>query len=105
MRELENDRAVEASAIVGGVRATENERQLHQALRRYAAGLPQQAFCNVCSDLFTSFLIGGFECSTHRHQHGRRLDLVASTGHDVHAEADYRMLAEHGIRTVRDGLR
>jgi beta-glucosidase/6-phospho-beta-glucosidase/beta-galactosidase len=105
MRDLENDRAVEASAIVGGDRAAENERKLHQALRSYAASLPPQALCNIRPDLFASFLIGGFECSTHRHQHGRRLDLIAATGHDEHAEADYRMLAEHGIRTVRDGLR
>jgi hypothetical protein len=105
MRELENDRAVEASAIVGGDRAADNERKLHHALRNYAASLPPQALCNIRSDLFASFLIGGFECSIHRHQHGRRLDLIAATGHDVHAEADYRMLAEHGIRTVRDGLR
>jgi beta-glucosidase/6-phospho-beta-glucosidase/beta-galactosidase len=105
MRDLENDRAVEASAIVGGDRAAENERKLHRALRSYAAGLPPQALCTIRSDLFASFLIGGFECSTHRHQHGQRLDLVAATGHDKHAEADYRMLAEHGIRTVRDGLR
>ena len=35
----------------------------------------------------------------------KRLDLIASTRHDVNAAADYRMLADHGIRTVRDGLR
>ena len=105
MRDLENDRAVEASAIVGGDRAADNERKLHGALRSYAARLPPQALCNIRSDLFASFLIGGFECSTHRHQHGRRLDLIAATGHDKHAQADYRMLAEHGIRTVRDGFR
>jgi beta-glucosidase/6-phospho-beta-glucosidase/beta-galactosidase len=105
MQDLENDRAVEASAIVGGDRAADNERKLHQALRSYAACLPPQALCNIRSDLFASFLIGGFECSTHRHQHGRRLDMIAATGHDKHAQADYRMLAEHGIRTVRDGFR
>src|SRR5215218_5638672 len=105
MQDLENDRAVEASAIVGGDRAADNERKLHGALRSYAARLPPQALCTIHSDLFASFLIGGFECSTHRHQHGRRLDLIAAAGHDKHAQADYRMLAEHGIRTVRDGFR
>jgi len=55
--------------------------------------------------LFRSFVQGGFESSTHRLQNGRRLDLIASTGHDTHAEQDYRQLAEHGIRTVRDALR
>jgi hypothetical protein len=105
MRDLENERAVAASAIVGGDRAADNERKLHEALRTYAASLPSQALSGIRSDLFASFLIGGFECSTHRHQHGRRLDLIAATGHDTNAESDYRMLAEHGIRTVRDGLR
>src|SRR5829696_1472770 len=57
------------------------------------------------SRLFQSWFMGGFECSTHRRRDGRRLDLLASTRHDVNAAADYRMLAEHGIRTVRDGLR
>jgi len=55
--------------------------------------------------LFQSFFQGGFECSTHRERDGRRLDVTRSTGHDVKAEDDYRMLAELGIRTIRDGLR
>jgi glycosyltransferase involved in cell wall biosynthesis len=61
--------------------------------------------------LFRSFLQGGFECSTHRLRPsdeeplGRRLDMIADIGHDAHAERDYRQLARHGIRTVRDGFR
>ncbi len=55
--------------------------------------------------LFDGFFLGGFECSTHRRQDGRRLDLIAATGHDRHAAADYRRMAAHGIRTVRDGVR
>ena len=54
---------------------------------------------------FTSFIQGGFECSTHKRRDGHRLDLLAATGHDRHAAADYSQLAAHGIRTVRDGLR
>lgn len=54
---------------------------------------------------FQSFLQGGFECSSHRRRDGVRIDVVAATGHDRAAEADYRALARHGIRTVRDGLR
>ena len=50
-------------------------------------------------------MLGGFECSTHRRRDGRRLDLIDATGHDRHAASDYRQLAEHGIRTVRDGVR
>lgn len=55
--------------------------------------------------LLSSYAMGGFECSTHRLKSGRRLDVIASIGHDVHAEVDYRQLASHGIRTVRDGIR
>jgi hypothetical protein len=55
--------------------------------------------------LFPSFLLGGFECSTHRRADGRRLDLIASTGHDLAAGQDYRALRRHGILTARDGVR
>ncbi|HUR96634.1 MAG TPA: hypothetical protein VMZ26_01075 [Pyrinomonadaceae bacterium] len=54
---------------------------------------------------FKSFLMGGFECSTHRDGRGRRLDLVASTRHDEFAEADYYRLLDLNIKTCRDGLR
>ncbi|HEX2527816.1 MAG TPA: hypothetical protein VHL31_16150 [Geminicoccus sp.] len=54
---------------------------------------------------FRSFFMGGFECSSHRRRDGRRLDLIASTGHDRLAREDYRRLHEFGLRTVRDGLR
>ena len=56
--------------------------------------------------LFRSFFQGGFESSTHRRgSDGKRLDMIAAVGHDRHAADDYRQLASHGIRTVRDGLR
>jgi hypothetical protein len=55
--------------------------------------------------LFSSFILGGFECSTHRRHDGRRLDLVKSTQHDRLVVEDYRQLAQHGIYSVRDGLR
>ncbi len=54
---------------------------------------------------FGSFFLGGFECSSHRRSDGRRLDLLASTGHDRLAAKDYELLSQHGIRAVRDGLR
>lgn len=57
------------------------------------------------SSVFDSFFMGGFECSTHRRRDGVRLDLLRSTGHDRHAEQDYRQLIAHGLRTARDGLR
>ena len=55
--------------------------------------------------LFASVLQGGWECSSHRLPTGRRLDILASTGHDANAAADYRQLADLGLRTQRDGLR
>ncbi len=55
--------------------------------------------------IFRSYWQGGFECSSHRLRHGRRLDIIASSGHDQHSESDYRQLSGLGIRTVRDGLR
>lgn len=55
--------------------------------------------------LFNSFFLGGFECSSHRRADGRRLDLLAGTGHDRWPAEDYAALQRYGIRTVRDGLR
>jgi beta-glucosidase/6-phospho-beta-glucosidase/beta-galactosidase len=54
---------------------------------------------------FTSFFMGGFECSTHRDARGRRLDLIASTRHDEFALTDYSRLVERNMLTCRDGLR
>lgn len=55
--------------------------------------------------LFRSFILGGFECSSHRRADGRRLDLIAGTRHDVMVLNDYQQLAEHGIHATRDGVR
>jgi glycosyltransferase involved in cell wall biosynthesis len=73
----------------------------------------QQLFDSVLAErrpaaspsIFQSYVQGGFECSTHRLRDGRRLDVLASSEHDQHAEKDYRQLAEMGIHTVRDGFR
>lgn len=54
---------------------------------------------------FSSFFMGGFECSTHRRDDGRRLDLIDATGHDGAVADDYRRMLGHGLRTVRDGVR
>jgi len=54
---------------------------------------------------FLSFIQAGFECSCLRFADGRRLDLIASTGHDRWADRDYAAVARHGMRTVRDGVR
>jgi beta-glucosidase/6-phospho-beta-glucosidase/beta-galactosidase len=55
--------------------------------------------------IFESYLMGGFECSTHRRKDGRRLDLIAATNHEEFAEADYERLLSVGMRTARDGVR
>jgi hypothetical protein len=54
---------------------------------------------------FESFFLGGFECSSHRNRDGRRLDLLAATGHDRFVAADYRRLVGQGILAARDGMR
>ncbi|SDW64891.1 Beta-glucosidase/6-phospho-beta-glucosidase/beta-galactosidase [Pseudomonas syringae] len=55
--------------------------------------------------MFNSFVMGGFECASHRRRDGVRLDLLHSTAHDRWACEDYAAMAACGIRTVRDGLR
>lgn len=57
------------------------------------------------SSLFRSFFLGGFECSTHYLESGKRLDEIAATKHDLLAARDYQLLHSQGIRTVREGLR
>ncbi len=55
--------------------------------------------------LFQSFLMGGFECSTHRGRHGKRHDLIAATHHDKFAATDYERMLKIGMKTARDGVR
>ena len=57
------------------------------------------------SQLFESFFMGGFECSTHRLKSGRRLDEIDVTRHDQFATEDYLRLRSQGMLTARDGLR
>lgn len=54
---------------------------------------------------FKSFFSGGFDCASHRRHQTGRLDVLRATQHDLRAEEDYRMLANLGVRTIRDGLR
>lgn len=55
--------------------------------------------------IFNSYLMGGFECSTHRNWQKRRIDIIAATRHDELAEADYGRMLEVGMKTARDGVR
>ena len=56
-------------------------------------------------NLFSTFFLGGFECSSHRRPDGTRLDLIEMTKHERWAREDYQRLAQIGIRGARDGLR
>ncbi len=57
------------------------------------------------TDLFRSFWMGGFECSTQINRHGQRLDMIAAVQHDVRAGEDYALLSSMGLLTARDGVR
>lgn len=59
----------------------------------------------MSNQIFKSYLMGGFECSTHRVRSGRRVDVIAGTRHDFFAEEDYKRMLEIGMRTARDGAR
>src|SRR5215216_163440 len=54
---------------------------------------------------FESFVMAGFECSSHRRRDGQRLDLLRATGHDSWARSDYHHVAGLGLRAARDGVR
>lgn len=110
-------------AASGSLRAALGQALRHKVETTYSAATVVPQWERLISDvmrtrpaagptgLFQSFLQGGFECSTHRlpprdgQTTGKRLDVIAATGHDLHAAADYRQLASYAISTVRDGLR
>ncbi len=49
--------------------------------------------------------MGGFECTDQLNVHGDRVDLLALTGHLEQASADYALITQMGIKTVREGIR
>ncbi|MBC8075251.1 MAG: beta-glucosidase [Chloroflexales bacterium] len=55
--------------------------------------------------LFRSLWLGGFESACHINRSGARLDMLASTQHDLRAAEDYRLLRTQGIAAARDGVR
>ncbi len=54
---------------------------------------------------FKTFFIGGYECADLINNKGNRVDLLADTAHDNRVEEDYSLLAQAGIKTVREGIR
>jgi beta-glucosidase/6-phospho-beta-glucosidase/beta-galactosidase len=55
--------------------------------------------------LFKSFWIAGYESACHINSQGIRQDLVLATQHDTQVDADYALLAEAKIKTVREAIR
>jgi hypothetical protein len=53
---------------------------------------------------FDGFFLAGFECSDHRVEDGRRVDVLAGTGHDRLAARDYALLRGVGIDACREGV-
>lgn len=53
---------------------------------------------------FNSFFWGGFECADHINRSGDRINLLKETQHDIRAKEDYILLAELGIKVVREGV-
>jgi beta-glucosidase/6-phospho-beta-glucosidase/beta-galactosidase len=62
-----------------------------------------QVFNNV--NPFQSFWMGGFECTDQLNSSGNRVDLINSTHHLNRLESDYNLIKNHGITTVREGIR
>lgn len=73
--------------------------------RHDLSGLQRRSELLDMDNPFASFFAGGFECATHRRADRRQIDVIDRTYHDFYAEADYRLLQQVGIFTVRDGLR
>jgi hypothetical protein len=76
------------------------------------AGLEASALEAACAGpgaaprqpLFRGFFLAGFECSDHRLEGGRRLDLLDTTRHDALADADYERLRRVGMTAAREGV-
>jgi len=54
---------------------------------------------------FSSFWMGGFECSDKLNAFGNRVDILSATGHLQFIKEDYALLDAFKIRTVREGIR
>lgn len=54
---------------------------------------------------FSSFWMGGFECTDQLNHYGNRVDLLALTGHLQYTARDYALLKTFSISTVREGIR
>ena len=55
-------------------------------------------------NIFSSFLMGGYECADHINRSGDRVNLLFETEHHTRVLADYKLLEQTGIKTVREGI-
>ena len=49
--------------------------------------------------------MGGFESASHSRRDRTRIDVVRASGHEARCVEDYRLLADAGVLTIRDGVR
>lgn len=108
LRRLIDDPALRRSlgvALQAHVRATYSAEVVAPQWRALIDTVLAEQAAAPAPTLFDSLIQGGWESSTHRRRDGRRLDVIASIGHDGHAAQDYRQLQDLGIRTCRDALR
>src|SRR5690349_3550204 len=54
---------------------------------------------------FSSFWMGGYECTDKLNAFGQRVDFLSITGHEQLLEQDYTLLNDFHIKTVREGIR
>jgi UDP-galactopyranose mutase len=59
---------------------------------------------NERSGAFASFWQGGYEGADHVNRHGHALDMNAANGHAGRSGADYALLRQFGISTVRESI-
>ncbi len=74
-----------------------------QAPLRHLSHFPEQP--PRPANPFSSFWMGGYECTDQLNCFGHRVDLLRTTGHLDRAADDYALLQPYGIRTVREGIR
>ncbi len=60
---------------------------------------------NSAPSLFDSFWLGGFESACQINTRGDRINMLASTQHDVRVSEDYQLVRSVNIKAVRDGVR
>lgn len=55
--------------------------------------------------MFNSFFFAGFEGTATFNAHHQWIDQIVATEHDRHADLDYRLLRENGLRAARETVR